>query len=115
MIVSEDTFSTFRGPSWIDPLSRPLPPEGFGFRDRRLDSSGASCQLVRFVSVFATEVAALINAPSPAGGDRYLGPALPREDGAAAPITVLLCKAFRVAQSGIFAVMPVDNGDIGRN
>src|SRR3990170_8074047 len=61
VVVSEDTSSIFRGPSWVDPLSRPLRPEGLCFRDRRISSSGASCQLVRIVSVFATEVAALIN------------------------------------------------------
>ena len=47
MVVPEDTFSIFRGPSWVDPLARRLLPEEPRITLEKINSSGASDRLVR--------------------------------------------------------------------
>jgi hypothetical protein len=73
VIVSEDTFSIFRGPSWIDPLSRLLPPEGSAFATEGSTLPAPLASWSGLSPIFAAEAAILFDAPSPAGGDRCLG------------------------------------------
>ena len=78
MVQSEDRSSTFHGPSWIDPLfARSRLPREASRCDRKINSSGASCQLVRryFRSVYVPrDFSISFASPSPAGGDRAFGP-----------------------------------------
>jgi hypothetical protein len=90
------------------------------------NSSGASCRLVRksVRCVFAPKDSSASNLiPSPAGGDRSFrhSPHLPAvagrlvRRGLPSRSQLERGRGFRVAPSGIFALKPVDNGDIGRN
>ncbi len=118
---SEDGFLAFRGPSWVDPPARRRLPEEPRVALEKINSSGASDQLVRtdawvharrhFLSASLHRLPAEIGASVPSSCLRVVAD-LPWEAGTSVPITLLLCAPPRVAQSGKNVTCPVDNGDI---
>ena len=110
--VPKDRFSSFRGPSWTNPLSRRLRPEGHRVSRKKEWLFRRLFRLVRL----GTEV-------PPHRLPVEIGPSVPSspycrcrpsgEAGTSVPITHSLCASPRVAQSGICSPKPVDNGDIG--
>ena len=102
---------SFRGPSWTNPLSRRLHPEGHRVRARKTGSSGASAgwsnSKPKLLLIACRWRSDLPSPPHPSCRCRRSG-----EAGTSVPITHSLWASSRVAQRGNCTTGPVDIGDI---